>query len=387
MRAVGHLEPDGAPADVEPDRRRPAGAVHPGAGGRGRDQRRDRRRPTRRRPPRASPPGTTRRPSARWTSLRRSRTACIYLFLHTTGSRNYSGYSNPRLDVLLDRARQALTVKAAKALYREAQTIIVNARPMIYLYHAIKYAGVSTRVTGVTFYGDVMPRVDVRAVQVAAAMGGFLLRRAGAALVVVFAASVLVFLGMRALPGDPATALGGETSDPAVLAAIRHEYLLDRPLHVQYGRWLWLALHGNLGEDHSSIPVGHTIVTRLPLTLELAALEHARRRSHRHPRGGDRRRAARQGERLRRQDRGADRPVGAAFLAGAADDHLVRSRPALATRGRLCVVARSDREPAAHADALPRARRRVRGGPDAAGARVDADELEADHVRTARAKG
>ncbi len=103
-------------------------------------------------------------------------------------------------------------------------------------------------------------------------MGGFLLRRAGAALVVVFAVSVLVFLGMRALPGDPATALGGETSDPAVLAAIRHEYLLDRPLPVQYGRWLWLALHGNLGEDDRSISVGHTIVTRLPLTLELAAL-------------------------------------------------------------------------------------------------------------------
>jgi peptide/nickel transport system permease protein len=103
-------------------------------------------------------------------------------------------------------------------------------------------------------------------------MSGFLLRRAGAALVVVFAVSVLVFLGMRALPGDPATALGGETSDPAVLAAIRHEYLLDRPLPVQYGRWLWLALHGNLGEDLRSIPVGHTIVTRLPLTLELAVL-------------------------------------------------------------------------------------------------------------------
>ena len=103
-------------------------------------------------------------------------------------------------------------------------------------------------------------------------MSGFLLRRAGAALIVVFVVSVLVFLGLRALPGDPATTLGGETSDPAVLAAIRHEYLLDRPLPVQYGRWLWLALHGNLGEDHRSIPVSHTIVTRLPLTLELAAL-------------------------------------------------------------------------------------------------------------------
>jgi hypothetical protein len=77
----------------------------------------------------------------------------------TTGVRNYSGYSNPRLDALLDKARQALIVKAAKALYRQAQTIIVRARPMLFLYHAIKYAAVSNRVFGVQFHGDIMLRV------------------------------------------------------------------------------------------------------------------------------------------------------------------------------------------------------------------------------------
>jgi peptide/nickel transport system permease protein len=41
---------------------------------------------------------------------------------------------------------------------------------------------------------------------------------------------------------------------------------------VQYGRWLWLALHGNLGRGESGLPVARTIVERLPLTLELAAL-------------------------------------------------------------------------------------------------------------------
>ena len=101
-------------------------------------------------------------------------------------------------------------------------------------------------------------------------MGGFLLRKTGAALVVLVAASVLVFVGVRAIPGDPATALGGENRDPAALAAIRHEYLLDRPLPVQYVHWIWLALHGNLGADQRELPVAHTIVTRIPLTLELA---------------------------------------------------------------------------------------------------------------------
>lgn len=103
-------------------------------------------------------------------------------------------------------------------------------------------------------------------------MGRFLLRRASAALVVVFFVSVLVFAGVRAIPGDPAIALGADPGDPAVIAAIHHEYRLDQPLPVQYGRWLWLAVQGNLGVDHHRLPVAHTIVTRLPLTLELAAL-------------------------------------------------------------------------------------------------------------------
>src|SRR4051812_32665838 len=103
-------------------------------------------------------------------------------------------------------------------------------------------------------------------------MGGFLLRKLGAALVVLVLASIVVFVGVRAIPGDPAIALGGESRDPAVLAAIRHKYLLDRPLPVQYVHWAWLALHGDLGVDQRELPVAHTIVTRLPLTLELAVL-------------------------------------------------------------------------------------------------------------------
>jgi peptide/nickel transport system permease protein len=99
-----------------------------------------------------------------------------------------------------------------------------------------------------------------------------LLRKAGAALIVVFLASIVVFVGIRAIPGDPATALGGETGDPAQMQAIRHEYLLDRPLPEQYAHWIWLALHGNLGVDQRDLPVGYTIVHRLPLTLELATL-------------------------------------------------------------------------------------------------------------------
>jgi peptide/nickel transport system permease protein len=104
-------------------------------------------------------------------------------------------------------------------------------------------------------------------------MGGFLLRKVGAALIVLLLASLLVFLGVRALPGDQALALGGENRDPQVLQELRHDYGLDRPLPVQY---VYLArstsLRGDLGTDQRKLRVGHTIVTRLPITLELARL-------------------------------------------------------------------------------------------------------------------
>ena len=103
-------------------------------------------------------------------------------------------------------------------------------------------------------------------------MGGFVLRKTGAALIVLLIASFFVFLGIRALPGDPAVALGGEDRDPQVVAQIRHDYGLDRPLPVQYVRWLGHALRGDLGEDQRSLSVSHTIITKLPVTLELAGL-------------------------------------------------------------------------------------------------------------------
>lgn len=103
-------------------------------------------------------------------------------------------------------------------------------------------------------------------------MGGFLLRKVGAALIVLVVASILVFVGVRAIPGDPAIALGAESRDPAVLTAIRDKYDLNKPLPVQYAHWIWLALHGDLGVDQRQLSVAHTIVTRLPITIELALL-------------------------------------------------------------------------------------------------------------------
>ena len=104
-------------------------------------------------------------------------------------------------------------------------------------------------------------------------MKRYLLKRGGAALVALWLASVIVFAGVRALPGDAALALAGEERDPAALAEIREKYGLDDPVPVQYLRWAGLALRGDLGESvRTGLDVGETIVDKLPITLELAVL-------------------------------------------------------------------------------------------------------------------
>lgn len=101
----------------------------------------------------------------------------------------------------------------------------------------------------------------------------FILRRIGAALIVLFLASVLIFLGIRALPGDPAVAMAGEEASPELVAAIRQEYGLDRPLPVQYASYVSETLQGNLGRStQDKLPVGEILADRLPVTLELSFL-------------------------------------------------------------------------------------------------------------------
>ena len=104
-------------------------------------------------------------------------------------------------------------------------------------------------------------------------MARFALRRLGAAALVVLLGSLVVFLGVRALPGDPALALSGEDRDPAALSAVRHQFGLDQPVPVQFVKYLGNAVQGNLGQSaRNGIGVGRIIIERLPVTLELSLL-------------------------------------------------------------------------------------------------------------------
>src|SRR3954464_9014736 len=104
-------------------------------------------------------------------------------------------------------------------------------------------------------------------------MRSFLLRRAGAALIVIFAASVIVFAGLQALPGSPALTLAGEDRSPQAIAEITAKFGLDKPLPVQYDNWLGHAVQGDFGVSHRlGLSVGAPIVAGIRITLELVLL-------------------------------------------------------------------------------------------------------------------
>jgi peptide/nickel transport system permease protein len=86
--------------------------------------------------------------------------------------------------------------------------------------------------------------------------------------------SVLVFCLQQLMPGDPAMVMAGEErGDPVVLAQIRNELWLDRPLPVQYFHWMGNVLQGNLGYSwRIRQPVAQMIGEKLPVTLQLSAM-------------------------------------------------------------------------------------------------------------------
>ncbi len=72
----------------------------------------------------------------------------------------------------------------------------------------------------------------------------------GSAVAMLWAAATLAFLAVYIAPGDPVTAIMGESSDPALRARVEHDWGLDRPLLEQYGHHLARLLHGDLGYSY-----------------------------------------------------------------------------------------------------------------------------------------
>ncbi|HLJ59343.1 MAG TPA: ABC transporter permease [bacterium] len=103
----------------------------------------------------------------------------------------------------------------------------------------------------------------------------YLIRRGLWTVAALLGVSVVIFLLVRLLPGTIVDILsGGEGQlNAAQRAAVVHEFGLDRPLPVQYAYWLGSMAQGNFGVSfRSGQPVGELLVSRLPITVELAVL-------------------------------------------------------------------------------------------------------------------
>lgn len=100
----------------------------------------------------------------------------------------------------------------------------------------------------------------------------YVARRLLIAIPTVLAASFLVFMLMHLTPGDPAELLLGQDATPELIVQVREELGLDKPILVQYVRFLGDALHGDLGRSYSqSIDVWDEIARTWPATLQLAS--------------------------------------------------------------------------------------------------------------------
>src|SRR5919204_2219495 len=99
----------------------------------------------------------------------------------------------------------------------------------------------------------------------------FVVRRLLLLVPILLGLSILVFVWIRNLPGGPATALLGERATPQAVAAIRHQYGLDKPVYVQYGKYLKQLVTFNFGNSSvSRQPVTTEFKQRFPATVELS---------------------------------------------------------------------------------------------------------------------
>jgi peptide/nickel transport system permease protein len=99
----------------------------------------------------------------------------------------------------------------------------------------------------------------------------YIVRRLLLLVPILLGVSILVFLWIRLLPGSPAESLLGERATPANIERLKREYGLERPIYVQYWKYLDATFHGDLGVSIASRrTVTYELKRRFPATVELA---------------------------------------------------------------------------------------------------------------------
>lgn len=102
-------------------------------------------------------------------------------------------------------------------------------------------------------------------------MTRFVLTKIFHAIITFVLSGIVIFFGVRMLPGDPALAMAGEEATPERLEAIRSDLGLDEPMLMQFIKFIGSAVTGDLGDStRTGLPVTNMIATTLPVTLWLA---------------------------------------------------------------------------------------------------------------------
>jgi peptide/nickel transport system permease protein len=101
----------------------------------------------------------------------------------------------------------------------------------------------------------------------------YVARRVLALVPIALGATILVFLLIHLIPGDPARTILGNKATPAKIALLHHEWGLDKSLPVQYGKFMGRLVHGDLGTSlFYGVGAGRLVIQRLPVTLWLIAM-------------------------------------------------------------------------------------------------------------------
>ncbi len=107
-------------------------------------------------------------------------------------------------------------------------------------------------------------------------MSVFLAKRFVTFVATLFGASLVVFLALEILPGDPAMTILGPDADPEAYEALRRQLGLNEPALTRYVGWMGGLMVGDLGTSYAySVPVGELIFERLYITVPLALMAMA----------------------------------------------------------------------------------------------------------------
>src|SRR5207237_366553 len=193
-------------------------------------------------------------------------------YFKTGGSQNYGGYSNTKFDALLKQSDRELDASKRRALLDQMQDLLDQDPPWLFIGYTDHLLMWGAKVRGLALDKRVVSewgRVEIawldayrRGVQ------RYLLRRVITAVPTLFGITVLIFVAMRILPGDPLAQIASEgqgqyrlTDDE--LKAARASLGLDRPLPEQYLIWMADVAHGDMGHSFwNTEPIRQTVARR-----------------------------------------------------------------------------------------------------------------------------